>query len=112
MRANKSKTTKCPKCRLLEEKASRPKLPANVRSLKIQPFDDVSRPTRKVTPLIQLKGAWLQACGFAPHQRVLVTTAPGQLIIRLEEEEALAQLAAATTKATQEPAGSQLRKAG
>lgn len=56
-----------------------------VRSLKIQPDIKINRWSKTTVPVIRLSGIWLDRLGFAPQQRVSVTTMNRLLIIRLEE---------------------------
>lgn len=57
-----------------------------VRSLKIQPDIKFNRWSRTTVPVIRLSGLWLEKLGFAPEQRVTVTTMDKLLIIRLDED--------------------------
>ena len=56
-----------------------------VRSLKIQPDIRFNRWSNTKIPVIRLSGVWLDKLGFAPEQRVTVTTREKLLIIRLDE---------------------------
>jgi hypothetical protein len=57
-----------------------------IRSLKIQPDIKFNRWSQTTVPVIRLSGVWLDRLGFAPQQRVTVTTRNKLLIIRLEEQ--------------------------
>lgn len=58
---------------------------ADVRSFKIQPQIRVNQYSKSVVPEIRLRGNWLEKLGFAPEQRIFVTTMNKLLIIRIEE---------------------------
>jgi hypothetical protein len=66
------------------EKKKPPRRP-DVRSLKIQPHFKINRCSETTVPVIRLSGVWLDKLGFAPEQRVTVTTMDKLLIIRLDE---------------------------
>lgn len=56
-----------------------------VRSLKIQPDFKIRQYSTTTVPVIRLSGVWLDKLGFAPEQRVTVTTMEKLLIIKLDE---------------------------
>ncbi|GAB3416163.1 SymE family type I addiction module toxin [Niabella aquatica] len=58
----------------------------DVRSLKIQPDIKINRWSQTTVPVIKLSGLWLDRLGFAPEQRVTVTTMDKLLIMRLDEQ--------------------------
>jgi hypothetical protein len=58
-----------------------------VRSLKIQPDTRFNECSQTIVPVIRLSGVWLDKLGFAPEQRVTVTTMDKLLIIRLDEQQ-------------------------
>jgi hypothetical protein len=74
------KRCKCGACQ-----PPKPKLPPGTHRLKIQPkFVQRGLLPDTQVPQLLLAGEWLRRTGFECNNHVLITTDPGQLIIRLE----------------------------
>jgi hypothetical protein len=58
----------------------------DVRSLKIQPKVRFNRWSTSQVPEIKLCGEWLHRLGFESNSRVTVTTMPGLLILRVDDD--------------------------
>jgi toxic protein SymE len=57
-----------------------------VRNLKVYPKNRVNRWSRVTVPEIRLCGNWLEELGFSINSRVIVTTSPGMLILRSDDD--------------------------
>ena len=66
--------------------STKTKAKPSVRNLKIQPKIRINKWGQKKVPEIRLCGNWLNAFGFTPEHRVLITASEGRLIIQLENE--------------------------
>ncbi len=75
------KRCKCGAC-----EPPKPKLPAGMRRLKVQPKYITDRPSKNPTiPVILLQGEWLRDNGFECATHVIVIEEQGRLIIQPEK---------------------------
>lgn len=53
------------------------------RQLTVHPYFINTKYTSKIYSSIKLSGKWLQECGFSPKDKVQITVAKGELVIKL-----------------------------
>jgi hypothetical protein len=76
------KSTK--KCTCKAAEPPKPKLPENIRRLKV--YGKWTYKKAKHEPVILLKGEWLRNAGFEKGAEILVTVNKKQLIVNLESD--------------------------
>ncbi len=84
--APQNNNVKSQKCTCAAGKITKPKLPAHLRRLKIQPKYVFGYRTSKTVPFLVLQGEWLRNVGFDCEQYVMVSTKFGELLIKTVQE--------------------------
>lgn len=74
------------RCNCGAAKTNKPKLPAHLRRLKIQPKYIFSFRASKTVPFLVLQGEWLRNMGFECEHYVIVDTKLGELVIKVVQE--------------------------